>query len=280
MKAARARLLEGLLTWTILTLAILLSMVPIAWLVIQSLIPGGFILDLSLETFKKISLANYAVILDPFKSEFFRSVRNSLVIGTASTILTLAVASLSGYAFARFRFNGSYNLKTWILSMRFFPAVSIVVPLYLIWIDLGLTDTIPGMVLVYAVLNLPFAVWLTSSFFEEVPAEIEESALIDGCSRLQAFRKVVLPLVVGGLAVTALFTFIMSWNEFIFALALTQSEAATAPRSLTGFFTEFGGIEWGRMSAAGVVMIVPILVAASLLQKHIVRGLTFGAVKG
>ena len=104
--------------------------------------PGRSILDLSLETFKKISLANYAVILDPFRSEFFRSVRNSLVIGTASTILTLAVASLSGYAFARFRFNGSYNLKTWILSMRFFPAVSIVVPLYLIWIDLGLTDTI------------------------------------------------------------------------------------------------------------------------------------------
>ena len=95
-------------------------------------------------------------------------------------------------------------------------------------------------------MNLPFAVWLTSSFFEEVPAEIEESALIDGCSRLQAFRKVVLPLVVGGLAVTALFTFIMSWNEFIFALALTQSEAATAPRSLTGFFTEFGGIEYER----------------------------------
>jgi multiple sugar transport system permease protein len=279
MNTPKLRILEKTLSWIIVISAMIFVLVPVVWLVIQSLVPRGFILDISLGIFEQMNLSNYAAVLDPSTSEFLGNVQNSIIIAAISTAVTVALGSSSGYAFAKLRFRGSSDLKTWILSMRFFPAISIVIPLYLLWGSLGLTDTIAGMVLVYIALNLPFSVWLMSSFFEDLPVEIEEAAMVDGCSRLQAFGHVVMPLVTGGLAVTALFTFIMCWNEFIFALALTANKAATVTMGLSGMIGMYGGLRWGDMSAAGVLLVLPILVAAFLLQKHIVRGLTFGAVK-
>jgi len=279
MNTKRLRIIENALSWIIVLLAMIFVLLPVVWLIIQSLVPRGFVLDISLKIFEEMSLSNYAMVLDSSTSEFYRNVQNSIIIAAASTATTVLFGSLSGYAFAKLAFKGSNNLKIWILSMRFFPPISVVVPLYVLWGNLQLADTIAGMVLIYVALNLPFSVWLMSSFFQDLPVEIEEAALVDGCSRLQAFGRVTLPLVTGGLAVTALFTFIMCWNEFIFALALTGSRAATVTRGLTGMIIMYGGIKWGEMSAAGVLLILPILIAAFLLQKHIVRGLTFGAVK-
>jgi multiple sugar transport system permease protein len=279
MNTLKLRTLENALGWVIVVSAMIFVLVPIVWLVIQSLVPRGFVLNISLRIFEQMNLSNYVAVLDPSTSDFFSNIQNSLIIAAISTIVTVALGSLSGYSFAKLKFKGSSDLKTWILSMRFFPAISIVIPLYLLWGSLGLTDTIAGMVLVYIALNLPFSVWLMSSFFQDLPVEIEEAAMVDGCSRSQAFVHVIMPLVSGGVAVTALFTFIMCWNEFIFALALTANKAATVTRGLTGMIGMYGGLKWGQMSAAGVLLVLPISVAAFLLQKHIVRGLTFGAVK-
>ena len=206
----------------------------------------------------------------------------SAVVAIASTTSALIIGTLAAYSLARFRLPYSLDnkLSLWILSTRMFPAIVTAVPLFLMMRDLRLLNTRLALVIVYTAFNLPFVVWMMRGFFAELPRDLEEAALVDGDSRIGALWRVVLPLVAPGLAATAVFCLIVSWNEFLFALVLTQTDAAmTLPVGIAGRVTQYE-IKWGVMSAAGTVAIVPILVFALAVQKYLVRGLSLGAVKG
>lgn len=207
---------------------------------------------------------------------------NSLIIALSSTVCALVLGTLAAYALARFRlpYRLDRKLALWILSTRMFPAIVTAVPLFLIMRNVGLVNTRLSLVIVYTAFNLPFVVWMMRGFFAEVPRDLEEAAMVDGDSRLGAFWRVVLPMVMPGLAATAVFCLIVSWNEFLFALVLTQTDQAmTLPVGIAGRVTQYG-IKWGAMSAAAVVAMVPILAFALSVQKYLVRGLSLGAVKG
>ncbi|HEY0406744.1 MAG TPA: carbohydrate ABC transporter permease [Pyrinomonadaceae bacterium] len=206
----------------------------------------------------------------------------SAVVAVLSTICAMLLGTLAAYALARFRFPRRLDtrLSLWILSTRMFPPIVTAVPLFLMMRDARLLNTRAALVIVYTAFNLPFVVWMMRGFFREIPREIEEAAMVDGDSRLGALWRVLLPLVAPGLAATAVFCLIISWNEFLFALVLTQTDAAmTLPVGLAGRVTQYE-IKWGVMSAAGVVAMIPILVFAMAVQRYLVRGLSLGAVKG
>src|SRR5678816_1536717 len=206
----------------------------------------------------------------------------SAIVAVTSTLLALVIGTLAAYALARFElpFKLNRRLSLWILSTRMFPAIVTAVPLFLMMRDVQLLNTRAALIIVYTAFNLPFVVWMMRGFFDEVPRDLEEAALVDGDSRMGALFRVVLPLVTPGLAATAVFCLIVSWNEFLFALVLTQTDASmTLPVGIAGRVTQYE-IKWGVMSAAGAVAIVPILVFALAVQKYLVRGLSLGAVKG
>ncbi|HEY8411793.1 MAG TPA: carbohydrate ABC transporter permease, partial [Pyrinomonadaceae bacterium] len=206
----------------------------------------------------------------------------SAIVSVTSTICALVIGTLAAYALTRFELPWRLNrhLSLWILSTRMFPAIVTVVPLFLMMRDLRLLNTRASLIIVYTAFNLPFVVWMMRGFFADLPRDLEEAALVDGDSRLGGLVRVVLPLVAPGLAATAVFCLIISWNEFLFALVLTQTDAAmTLPVGIAGRVTQYE-IKWGVMSAAASVALVPILVFALALQKYLVRGLSLGAVKG
>jgi multiple sugar transport system permease protein len=206
----------------------------------------------------------------------------SAIVAVASTLFALVIGTLAAYALARFELPWKMNrkLSLWILSTRMFPAIVTAIPLFLMMRDLRLLNTRAALIVVYTAFNLPFVVWMMRGFFADLPPDLEEAALVDGDSRLGALVRVVLPLVTPGLAATAVFCLIISWNEFLFALVLTQTDVAmTLPVGIAGRVTQYE-IKWGVMSAAASVAMVPILVFALALQKYLVRGLSLGAVKG
>jgi multiple sugar transport system permease protein len=219
---------------------------------------------------------NYTTIFQfsPFTSYLL----NSLIVASLNTGVVLVLGSLAAYSLARFKFKGADNLAFWILSIRMMPPVAAIIPIYIIMRNLRLLDTPWSLVITYLTFNLPFAVWMMRSFFQEIPREIEESALVDGCSVFRAFRSIALPLAAPGLAATGILTFIFSWNEFLFALILTGSKAVTLPVGITGYMKETG-VNWGYMTAGGALALIPVLVFTVLVQKHLVKGLTMGALK-
>jgi multiple sugar transport system permease protein len=213
---------------------------------------------------------------------FVQYLFTSALVAIASTGCALIIGTLAAYSLARFELPWRLDrkLSLWILSTRMFPAIVTAVPLFLMMRDLGLLDTKLSLIIVYTGFNLPFVIWMMRGFFAEVPRDLEEAAMVDGDSRMGALWRVVLPLVAPGLAATAVFCLIVSWNEFLFALVLTQTdEAMTLPVGIAGRVTQYE-IKWGVMSAAGVVAIIPILAFAIAVQRYLVRGLSLGAVKG
>jgi multiple sugar transport system permease protein len=226
------------------------------------------------------TLAHY---YDAFSTRSFgKYLITSAIVSTLSTACAMVLGTLAAYGLSRFRLRGQLDrrLSLWILSTRMFPPIVTAVPLFLMMRDLRLINTITSLVIVYTALNLPFVVWMMRGFFKELPRELEEAAMVDGDSRLGALVRVILPLVTPGLAATAVFCLIVSWNEFLLALVLTQTDAAmTLPVGIAGRVTQYE-IKWGVMSAAGVVAMVPILAFALAVQRYLVRGLSLGAVKG
>ena len=217
-----------------------------------------------------------------FVRPFGRYLLTSSIVAIASTALALTIGTLAAYSLARFKLPGKLadHLSFWIISTRMFPPIVTIIPLFLMMRDLRLINTIPALVLVYTGFNLPFVVWMMRGFFEELPRDLEEAAMVDGDTRLGALRRVMLPLVAPGLAATAVFCLIICWNEFLFALILTQTDRSmTLPVGIAGRVTQYE-IKWGAMSAAGVVAMIPILVFAMMVQRYLVRGLSLGAVKG
>lgn len=222
--------------------------------------------------------------LDSIRAAFFggRSVIpyliNSAAIAGVSTVLATALGSMAAFGLSRFRFRGSASLSFWILSTRMAPPVAFLVPMFIIFRNLGLIDTHLALVVIYTSMNLSFVTWVLIGFFKEIPVELEEAALMDGYTYWQYFRRIALPLVRPGLAATAILSAIFAWNEFLFALILTSKRAATIPIYLAGF-SESMGIKWGEFMAVGCFAVIPIMIFTLALQKHLVRGLTFGAVK-
>ena len=210
---------------------------------------------------------------------FVEYLTNSLVIAIGTTVGSLVLGVLAGYGFARFRFPGSDAVRFMVLVTRMAPRIVLVVPYYLMMQRLGLLDTYTGLVIAYISFALPFTIWLLIGFFMDVPLEIEEAAMIDGCSRVGVLLRVVLPIVAPGLVVAAIFAFLVSWNEFLFALILSGVKAKTLPVVIAGFNTDAGPL-YGEMSAAAVMVMLPNIVMTVALQRFLVRGLTLGAVKG
>ena len=203
---------------------------------------------------------------------------NSLVVTLVSTALTMLIGAMAAYGLARFRFRGNRDIAFYILSTRFAPPVGFIVPIYLMVQRTGLLDTQLALIIVYTAMNLSFVTWILRGFFVEIPLEIEEAAFVDGYTKWQIFLRVALPLVRPGLAATAILSAIFSWNEFLFASLIAPGDAATIPVYLSGFSASMN-IEWGEYMAVGTLAVMPIMIFTLVLQRHLVRGLTFGAVR-
>lgn len=232
-------------------------------------------LAINLETAR----ANYDAVIN--QRGFLRFTLNSLIVTLASTLGALLLGVPAAYGFSRFHFRGRDLLASWVLSNRFLPPVAIVIPMFLIMKHVGLLDRPLGMILPYIALGLPLVVWLMIGFFDEVPVELDEAALIDGCSHLEAVWRILLPIVRPGLAATAIFNVIFTWNEFLLALFIVSSPTTeTVPVAAAGLISAQRPIDWNIAATVGVVTMVPVLIFALLVQRHIARGLTAGAVKG
>jgi multiple sugar transport system permease protein len=216
----------------------------------------------------------------PGGGDFYMAPRllDSIVVAIGSTILAVTVAALAAYALSRMDFRGRHAFVGWVLSTRMMPPVAVAIPLFFIYMDIGFINTYAGIILIHAVMNLPLAVLLLKSFFDDVPREIDESALIDGASRWLVFRRIVLPMVRGGIAATAVLCFIFSWTEFIFVLTLTQTSPRTVPVVASTFVTSTG-TAWGSMAALTVAAMLPAFIFILLVQRQLVRGLTLGSLK-
>jgi len=222
-----------------------------------------------------IQFANYAVL---FKDGDVVAVWNSLVIASTSTVLAMFFGTLAAYSLVRFRTGGD-DLAIWIISQRMIPPIVIVFPIFLLYVWLGGVDTYWGLILLYTAFNLPYVIWMMRGYIADIPIELEESALVDGCSRWQVLMGVVFPMARAGLFATAVFTFVFAWNDFIFALVLTRTEVVTYPVQVTHYF---GGQSnfWAKIAAMSVLGTVPVFIAVAMLQRYLVRGISMGAVKG
>jgi len=213
-----------------------------------------------------------------FKDGDAKTVWNSLVIASISTVIAMLVGTLCAYSLARFR-TGGEHLSNWIISQRMVPPIAVVFPIFLLYVFFGLVDTYVGIILLYTAFNLPYVIWMMRGYIMDVPRALEEAALVDGYTRWQVIWKVVFPMCRAGLFATAIFTFMFAWNEFLFALVLTRTEVATYTVQVTHYF---GGQSnfWAKISAMSVLGTVPIFIVVAFLQRYLVRGMSLGAIKG
>ena len=266
----------NLLIWCGYALILVFFLTPILWIVLTSIKPESLIfLRYPVMIFKPV-FSNYEdVFTNTYIARYFI---NSLIISSLSCALALLIGSLAAYSFSRFKIKRGEDIAFWILSTRMLPPIASVIPIYLIAAHLELLDTYALMILIYAGFNVPYVVWIMRGFFVDIPKEIEEAALVDGCSRLGVLMRVVLPLSVTGLVSTAIFAFVLSINEFLYALVLTGMKTRTMPVAIAALITD-RGIQWGRMTASGTILLVPLVVFYCFIQRNLVRGLTFGAIK-
>jgi multiple sugar transport system permease protein len=248
---------------------------PFLWTVLVSLRRRVDILQPG-RIFAPLTLESYAgLISDGTIQPYFV---NSAIVSVSNTVICLVLGTVAAYGFARFNWAKREGRAFWVLSQRFLPAMAVVIPFFLMASLVGLVDTRVVLIICYTTFNIPFTIWMMRGFIEDIPLELEESAFIDGCTRLQALRKVVFPLVLPGMVATAIFCLINSWNEFVFANFLTVVRAKTVPTSVM-MYLSVSGVQWGKMAATGVMAALPVLIFAIAVQKYMIRGLTFGAVK-
>ncbi len=278
-KKARAQGGQNPWIWLAIIAIMLFCLFPFYWLVNTSLKSGADLSSPSLVP-PNPTLRNYTSIFE--NPDFTKALLNSAIVSLITTALALVVGSFAAYALARLRFPGKFAVLALILSITTFPAIAIAAPVFKLWTDIGLFDTKIGLIIPYMTFALPLAIYILTSFFREIPKDLEEAALVDGATNFQAFYKVVIPLAAPGLATAGILTFIFAWNEFLLAVTLTSSpDARTVPAAIA-FFT--GSVQFeqplGTISAASVVITIPLILLVLLFQKRIVAGLTAGAVKG
>jgi multiple sugar transport system permease protein len=255
---------------------VLVWLFPIYWIVLTSFKTPLLINEKVPVFWFSPTLENYQHLFDEF--DFLRILQNSLVITGTATFVVIVLALLAAYALGRMEVAGGKHIALWVLSLRFMPAIAIVLPFFIAWQRLGIIDTRLGLILVYIAFNLPFAIWLLRGFLVEVPRDLDEAAMLDGLGHLAILRRIILPVIAPGVAVTAIFTFVFAWNEYLMALVLTSRNATTVPVTVSKFIQAYS-ILWGDVGASATIEILPVLVVVFLLQRHIMRGITLGAVK-
>lgn len=277
----RRRLAEGVVTYAVLAVIVIAVATPFLFMVLTSLKTNLDTLEAppNLRIFDWDTIRqNYTEVLR--ERNFLDYTRNSIIIVFGATVIALLLGTPAAYGFSRFSFRGSGDLAFWILSNRFLPVIAIVIPISRIVAAAGALDTYPGLIVPYVALELPLVVWIMRAFFDDISPEIDEAAMADGCGRWAALGRIILPLAVPGLVTTAIFAAIFTWNEFLMGLFIVTTAASqTVPVGASGLLTMERSIEWNVTSTVGVVTIVPVLAFSLLVQRHIVRGLTVGAVK-
>ncbi len=262
--------------YSIASLLVVIFVFPVYWLFIISFKTPEEIFAFPPVWYpKSIQFANYMVL---FKDGDAETVWNSLILATVSTFFAMILGTIAAYSLVRFK-TGGENLAVWIISQRMMPPVAIVFPVFLLYVFLGWVDTYFGLILLYTAFSLPYVIWMMRGYIEDIPLELEESALVDGCSRWAVLWKVVMPMARSGLFATAVFTFVFAWNDFLFALVLTRTEVTTYTVQVTHYF---GGQSnfWAKIAAMSVLGTIPVFIAVATMQRYLVRGISMGAVKG
>lgn len=275
----RATPLRRILLWVAVAAICVFCLLPFYWLINVSLKTGSDLARADLVP-PAPSLDNYKSIFE--NADFTAALRNSVIVTSITTVIALVVGSFAAYALARLRFPLKFLVLAIVLSISTFPPIAIAAPIFKLWTDVGLYNTYVGLIIPYLTFALPLAIYILASFFKEIPKELEEAALVDGATHFEAFRKVVVPLAAPGLVTAGLLTAFFVWNEFLLAVTLTSGpEAFTVPVAVANFTgsTQFE-IPLGTISAASVVITIPLVTAVIVFQKRIVAGMTAGAVKG
>ncbi len=262
----------NLLTYAI----VFLFMLPILWIVTTAFKTRTDAFAIPPVWFFSPTLQNFRAVVDG--GGFLHEYRNSVIVAVATTLITLLLGVPAAYSLARFQFRGKRTLAFFILTTRLLPFIGMLFPLYIIFNELHLLDTYLGLVTLHVTFALVIVIWMMRGYFMQVPVDLEEAALTDGATRLGALFRIVLPLAAPGMAAVSVFTFLVSWNEFLFALMFTRQEVKTAPVAITGFMS-FEGINWGPLAAAGLMVLAPVFLLSLFVLKYLVAGLSMGAVK-
>jgi len=260
-------------------MVVFISVFPFIWMFFTSIKPPNEIFTLNPQLLPHhTTLENYVRV---FKGTMFsRYFLNSIIIAISTTVLGLSIAILGAYSLARFEYPGRHSFLLIILTVQMFPTVVLIIPLFVVMRQFHLLNTYYCLIIAYTTFTLPFCVWMLKGFFESIPKELEEAAMIDGCSRVGAFSKITLPLSAPGIAATSIFSFIGAWNEFMFALTFINKEVMkTIPLGLQAFIGRFA-VEWGQVMAASVMFTIPSLIFFMVVQKYLTKSLFVGAVKG
>jgi multiple sugar transport system permease protein len=276
----RLRGMRPFRVFQVLVVAIVLftTLFPLYWLFTLSLKTRLEQLSMPPVWFPSVfSFGSYFNVL--FERHLTQYFVNGLIVSVTSALLSVAFGSAAAYGLNA-GFKGANFVALAILAIRMVPPIVLAIPLFLIMRTYGLLDTYQGLIVVYVAFSLPYSTWLMRSFFLDVPTELEDAARIDGCSRLGALLRVIMPLVAPGVAATSVFSFLLAWNEFLFALILTRTPASQTVPVVAATFISDQYIEWGNMAATGVIAVVPVVILMTAAQKHFVQGLTMGAVKG
>ncbi|MBH0238296.1 carbohydrate ABC transporter permease [Methylobrevis albus] len=259
-----------------LTAVVVFSLFPFFWMVSASFKSQTDILASPPVWFFMPTLDNYRAIFA--ESQVVGAVVNSLIVATATTLLSVLLGTPAAYALARFEFRGKSDLWFWFISNRMLSPIVLALPIYLLALQLRLLDTHLVLILVYLTFNLPIVVWICTDQFKSIPPDIEQAARLDGADQFTIFRKIYLPLGAPGIAVSAIFSFIFSWNELLYALVLTRRAVQTAPVAATNFMSGYE-LPWGKIMATGTIIVLPVTIFALIVSRHMVRGLTMGATK-
>ncbi len=266
----------NLFTWIL----VLLVAFPLVWMILTSLKPQTELFRIPPTWLPEtVTFEHYWRLLT--ETPFLIYFRNSVVLATTTTVFVVVLGAIGAYSLVRFAYRGRETLATLVLFTYLLPSVVLIIPLYLMMVELGLSNTLASLVLAHTTFALPYALWLLRSFMEGVPEDLESAALVDGASRMGAFRDVILPQLLPGIISTALFTFILSWNEYLYALVLVNSDAVRPLTTgvMTMLISAFN-IEWSLLMAASVMMSLPLIVVFAFLQSYLTRGFGAGAVKG
>jgi multiple sugar transport system permease protein len=257
---------------------------PMYWVVVTAIKPTSDYLQTPPVWFPAHPTSiHFATALNQMRG--WQGIENSLIVATVVTVLAVVIGACAGYSMARFG-TGGKNFAFWVISQRFLPPIAVIIPIFLLyrnaqsWFGVTLFDSRLGLVLLYTVFVLPFTIWMMYAYFRQAPVELEEAALVDGCSRWQSLWRVAWPLAMPGIVSAGAFAFIFSFTEFLFALILTSHQAVTLPVVIAGMTTSFQGALYGETSALTILSFVPAAALGLLVQRHLVRGLTLGAVEG
>lgn len=275
----RNQWLLDILTYALVIVVVVFAVFPLVWTLLTSLKVEADIVTKDLQYIpRRITFENYFNLWD--RSGFRNLIVNSVIVTVLTLVVCMLVGSLSAYAFSRYQFRGRSQLLLFYLVIRMFPVVLMIIPLFIIMRDLHLLDTRHGLALAYTTFLLPVCIWMMKGFFDAIPPELEDAARIDGCTRLGAFVRVVLPLARSGLVATAVFIGIAAWNEFLFALMFTNNQGSrTWPVGLQLMVGEFQ-LPWGALSAGGITSVIPVIIFFAIVQRTLIKGITAGAVKG